>query len=202
MRAFMKILIFFCLSLNAVFVCGQSKYEQGFVVTNQNDTIYGSFRDRSPEPFGKIFKKVRKNGFWFFGKRYGPKDIQSYQIGSRIYESLWYDSYSNFLNVNYRSVPNYGQKVFMRLEVDGKVKLYWDEFRDPDSGYELEIPFFKKANSGEMVRVTQGVFGLKRKQLEVFFEDCPELVQKIRSRELTSPFEIAKFYNKWMVEEI
>lgn len=202
MRAYTVILIFFCLFANTVFVYSQSKYQQGFIVTNRNDTIYGQLRDRSEEPFGRIFKKVRKKSFWIFDKKYDPKDLKAYKIDSRIYESIWFDSYTNFLIVNYRSVPKMGRKVFMRLSVDGKVKLYWEEFRDPDSGYELEIPFFKKVNSSEMVRVTQGVFGLKRKRLMLFFEDCPDLVYKIQNRELNSPVEIANYYNNWHFEEI
>lgn len=125
-------------------VLGQSKYQNGYVVTNQNDTIYGQLRDRSPEPFGKIFKKVRMKGFLFLGKRYGPEDLMSYRIGNEIYESIWYDSYSEIFSVFHVSTQGRGNKVFMRLAVDGKLKLYLDEYRNPESGYTEEIPFFKK----------------------------------------------------------
>jgi hypothetical protein len=174
----------------------QSEYQNGYIVTNQNDTIYGQLRDRSPEPFGKIFKKVKMKGFWIFNKSYGPKEITFYQIGNRSYESIWYDSYSELFTVFHRSVTGKGEKVFMRLTANGKVNLYWDEFRDPDSGYELEIPFFRKANSTEMIRVTQGIFGFKKKHLANLFSDCPELVEKMYDGYFEVPEQIAAFYNQ------
>ncbi|WP_296618362.1 hypothetical protein [Marivirga sp.] len=176
-------------------VLGQSKYQNGFVVTIQNDTIYGQLRDRSPEPFGKIFDKVKMKGFWIFDKRYGPKDLNSYTTGNKVYESIWYDSYTKLFSVFHISTYGEGEKVFMRLSIDGNVKLYWDEFRDPDSGYEEAIPFFKKKNSKEMIRVTQGIFGFKKKHLANLFADCPELVVKMKHRFFETPEEMANFYN-------
>lgn len=178
---------------NSVF--GQSKYQNGYVVTNQSDTIYGQLIDRSPEPFGKIFKKVRMKGFWILGKKYGPKDLIAYKIGDDIYESIWYDSYSKIFSAFHVSTPGRGKKIFMRLAVDGKVKLYWEEYRDPDSGYTEEIPFFKKENSAEMIRVTQGILGFKKKYLANLFSDCPELIDKMVDNFFETPEEMAEFYN-------
>ncbi len=47
-----------------------------------------------------------------------------------------------------------------------------------------------------MVRVTQGIFGLKKNLLVEYFNDCPALVKKIRSGEFKEPYYIAKFYNQ------
>lgn len=190
------IALFTFLGIKTFSVLGQSKYQNGYVVTNHEDTIYGQLRDRSPEPFGKIFKKVKMKGFWIFNKSYGPKDIIYYKIGNRSYESLWFDSYTEIFSIFHRSVTGEGKKVFMRLAIDGKVKLYWDEYRDPDSGYELEIPFFRKANSTEMIRVTQGILGFKKKYLANLFSDCPELVNRINYNTFEIPEQIAQFYNK------
>ena len=57
------------------------------------------------------------------------------------------------------------------------------------------IDYFKRKDDDYMVRVTQGIFGLKKKRLAEYFKDCPELVQKIEFKELKRPFEIAQFYN-------
>ncbi|WP_340153744.1 hypothetical protein [uncultured Marivirga sp.] len=185
------------LMLSSVFsAVAQSEYQNGYIVTNQNDTIYGQLQDRSPEPFGKIYNKVKMKGYWIFNKKYGPKDIVFYQIGDLSYESIWYDSYTELFTVFHRSVPGQGKKVFMRLSVNGQVKLYWDEYRDPDSGYELEIPFLRKANSTEMVRVTQGIFGFKKKHLANLFSDCSELVEKMNDGYFEIPEEMADFYNQ------
>ena len=71
--------LFFILlfGFNGATLFSQSKYQNGYVVTTKNDTIYGQLRDRSPEPFGKIFTKVRMKGFWIFEGRFGPKDLNS-----------------------------------------------------------------------------------------------------------------------------
>jgi hypothetical protein len=195
MKSLFIFLIIIVLLLNSTTGFGQSKYQNGFVVTNQNDTIYGQLRDRSAEPFGKIFTKVRMKGFWIFERRFGPKDLNSYMIGNDIYESIWYDSYSELFSIFHISTVGKGKKVFMRLAIDGKVKLYWDEYRDPDSGYELEIPFFKKENSTEMIRVTQGILGFKEKYLANLFSDCPLLVNKMKDNFFESPEQMAVFYN-------
>jgi hypothetical protein len=134
-------------------------------------------------------------GFWIFEGRFGPKDLNSYLIGNDIYESIWYDSYSELFSIFHVSIPGRGEKVFMRLAVNGKVKLYWDEYRDPDSGYELEIPFFKKSNSKEMIRVTQGILGFKEKYLTNLFSDCPALIKQMENDFFETPEQMALFYN-------
>lgn len=184
------------LNTSGFYASGQSEYQNGYIVTNQKDTIYGQLKDRSPEPFGKIFNKVKMKGFWIFNKKYGPKDILSYQIGDKSYESIWYDSYTELFTIFHRSVPGKGEKVFMRLTTKGEVNLYWDEYRDPESGYKLEIPFFRKANSTEMIRATQGILGFKKKHLANLFSDCPELVEKMYDNYFKIPEEMAAFYNE------
>jgi hypothetical protein len=39
-----------------------------------------------------------------------------------------------------------------------------------------------------MVRVTQGIFGLKKNLLVEYFNDCPALVKKIRSGDFKEPY--------------
>lgn len=194
MKYLVVTLLIFGFYSNSVF--GQSKYQNGYVVTNQNDTIYGQLRDRSPEPFGRIFRKVRMKGFWIFEKRYSPYDLKSYKTEYYIYESIWYDSYSELFSVFHVSIAGQGKKVFMRLAVDGEVNLYWDEYRDPDSGYEEAIPFFRKENSEEMVRVTQGILGFKKKYLANLFADCPDLVNRMDEGFFKTPEEMANYYNE------
>ena len=191
------ILISLCLSLfsQANIILGQSKYEPGYIVTNANDTIYGQIRDRSPEPFGKIFNQVRMKGFWIFEKRYSPQDIISYTVRNNSYESLWFDSYQEFFSFYHISTAGRGEKVFMRLSVDGKLKLYWDEYRDADSGYDDSIPYFKKENSDVLVRVTQGILGFKKKKLSTLFSDCPDLLKCMYHGGFSSPEQMALFYN-------
>ena len=39
-------------------ISGQKHYEEGYVVLNKGDTITGLIKDRTPDPFGKLYKKM------------------------------------------------------------------------------------------------------------------------------------------------
>jgi hypothetical protein len=65
---------------------------------------------------------------------------------------------------------------------------------DDESSYLDYIPLFYREGSDEMVRVTQGVLGLKRNRLMEYFQDCPELVRAIDNRELNEIDEVYYFY--------
>ena len=60
----------------------QGFYVQGYVVTNNNDTLYGYVKDRDPAPYGSIYNKVRfkDNPKAFFAKKYSPDRITSYNV--------------------------------------------------------------------------------------------------------------------------
>jgi hypothetical protein len=45
-----------------------------------------------------------------------------------------------------------------------------------------------------MVRVTQGVLGLKRNKLIRYFSDCPDLVFAIQAKQLNDIDEVFDFY--------
>ena len=51
-------------------------------------------------------------------------------------------------------------------------------------------------NEGHFIRVTQGLFGLRKNRLREYFGDCPILIEKIETGELRAPLEIAAFYNQ------
>jgi hypothetical protein len=53
-----------------------------------------------------------------------------------------------------------------------------------------------------MVRVTQGIRGLKRKRLIEYFWDCPALVKAIEKKELNEIDEVYNFYLEHCSEDI
>ena len=71
--------------------------------------------------------------------------------------------------------------------------FHW-EYVDSESNYLDYTPLFYREGSDEMVRVTQGIRGLKRKRLIEYFWDCPELVQAIEKKELNEIHEVYNFY--------
>lgn len=71
------------------------------------------------------------------------------------------------------------------------------EYDDQESGYFDAVDLFKRDNETDLVRATQGIFGLKRKLLSAYLYDCQELVSKINSRDIRDPAEAVNFYNRW-----
>ena len=76
---FLTMLVFF---LGLTFEgAAQDDYQQGYVVTNTNDTLHGMVRDRKTGASGEIYDKIR---FKSKGrkKRLAPNDIQGYKIAT------------------------------------------------------------------------------------------------------------------------
>jgi len=176
---------------------GQKDYQSGYVITNNNDTLFGMVKDRKSAPFGKIYKKIRFRDKSIFTKKMGPDQIKGYIIGNNQFESLWIDVSGRFFRVNYLSVAGSGEKQFLKVIVKGYLTYYELEFVDQESGYFDEIPFYKRQNEPSLVRVTQGIFGLKKKRLSEYFHDCPDLVLKIQNEEMKDPVDVADYYNLW-----
>ena len=185
------ICLLFSLSVHA-----QKDYERGYIITNSNDTLVGLVKDRKQAPFGKLYKKVYfKNKHK--KKKYSPSQIKEYKQGYLVFESVWMDISSHLINEKYTSIPNRGEKEFLKVIEKGYLTYYQREFEYSDSDYIDQISLFKRADENFLVRVTQGVFGLKKKSLIAYFSDCPELVNKIENNELKTPIEIVRFYNSW-----
>jgi len=99
------------------------------------------------------------------------------------------------INEKYASIPNHGEREFLKVIEKGYLTYYQREFEYSD--YIDQIDLFKRDNEDYLVRVSQGVFGLRKKSLAAYFNDCPELVEKIKNNELKTAIEITRFYNSW-----
>lgn len=192
-RLFSVVLVFLFVSPNLIL--GQKHYEEGYVVLNNGDTIVGLVKDRTPDPFGKLYKKIRFKGK---GKsKYGPDEILSYKKGDALYETISLMDGQGFLSQDYTVTFDGRDPVFIRVVERGAVNHYLLEFQDADSGYFDHFSYFQKKDGRELVRTTQGIFGLRRKRLASFFNDCPPLANKILNKELKTSYEVATFYNTW-----
>lgn len=176
-------------------VSGQKGYESGYIITNSGDTISGIVKDRKPPPFGKIYKKIYFKAERSRKKKYGPHQIKGYKQGNRFFESMWLNVSYDFFKEKYTSSPNVGEQQFLKLIVQGYLSFYQLEFEDQESDYVDAVDLYKRSDEASLVRVTQGIFGLKKKKLAAYFQDCPELVRKIETGEMKDPVEIAYFYN-------
>ena len=190
------ILLFFLLTVIPLGLYAQRHYEPGYVVLTSGDTLYGKIKDRKPEPFGKIYKKIRfRDGGWF-AKKYVPSELMSYKAGERTYESSWLSYELSIFGSRLISVPGRGNKQFLRVLVKGPLNYYSLETEDHDSGYYRDIPYLKREDKREIVRATQGIFGLKRKLLAEYFDDCPAMVKALEEKEIRSVFEVVELYQR------
>ncbi len=187
----LPIYLLFSLSVHA-----QKDYEKGYIITNNNDTLVGLVKDRKQPPFGKLYNKVyfkKKHK----KKKYRPDQIIAYKQGSREFVSIWIDVSSNLINEKYTSIANQGEKEFLKVIEKGYLTYYQREFEYADSDYIEHVSLFKRKDQFFLVRVNQGMFGLRKNALTTYFIDCPELVDKIINSELKTPIEILRFYNSW-----
>jgi hypothetical protein len=180
-----KIIIVFFLFSKLLY--GQKNYEVGYIIAMNNDTLYGKIKDRKPEPFSKLYKKIRfKKENSFFPKYLGSNNIIAYKKGEKSYESIGIEKKSLMFKNQYSINPD-AKKTFVRVMHKGRLNYYHWEHSDQETISIDYIPFFHKNNENYMVRATQGVLGLKRQLLSDYFSDCPELSIKIKNKEIKSP---------------
>ena len=175
---------------------GQNGYSEGYIITNDNDTLSGFIKDRKKGTYEKLYKKIRFKGNNLFIKRISPRRIKTYYVDGSTFESVWLQQKGILFKESYISEPNRGEKVFLKLVQDGYLKLYHLEYTDDESSYVDYIELFKREDENYLIRATQGIFGLKKKVLSEYFQDCQELVEKINSKEIKYAFDAIQFYNE------
>jgi len=185
------------LLLVATSINAQADYEPGYIILNNNDTIYGSIRDRTDY---KLFDKIRFRQENRKTKRYSAYDIKGYKKGIYSFESLWYKEESEFFRFDYLNRKGYGKKVFLKVLVKGELSCYAKEYVDDDNFYFDYFELFKQNGENKFERATQGMFGLKKKRLTRYFFDCPNLVNKINNNSIKSPLDVVTYYNAFCGE--
>lgn len=87
--------------------------------------------------------------------------------------------------------------MIFELERTSHLNILLAYFLDDDMWLQ-SAPYFMKEDDDLIVRATQGVFGLKRKLLADYFAECPQLVELIQEKKITTPREVAIYYNEWV----
>jgi len=170
-------------------------YSQGYIINTEGETVEGWIKDRSTGTFLDLYKQIRfKPDDALIKRKYSPAEIQGYGFNDQHYESLPLQEESAFFKFRYYLDDSY-DRVFLRI-VSGNENLtyYHWEYVDGESNHLDYIPLFHRSGSNEMVRVTQGILGLKRNRLVEYFWDCPELVRAIETKELKEIHEVYNFY--------
>ncbi|GMN09201.1 hypothetical protein MTsPCn9_03430 [Croceitalea sp. MTPC9] len=189
------ILIFICTTGSA-----QKKgYNKGYIVNLDGDTILGWVKDRSTNTaFLEIYARIRFRAKKPRLKRkYGTDEILGYSYDNQYFESVPLKEETALFKFNYSVDPN-NEKVFLKRIVSNHLLTYYEqEFIDDDNSYLYAVPFLYKTNAKQMVRATQGMFGLKRKKLAAYFSDCPKFVERIKNKKLKTTQEIFEFYSNY-----
>lgn len=188
-------------------------YSAGYIINREGDTLKGWVKDRSTGPFEDLYGKIRfrPEQAWF-KKKFGPDEILGYGYGDKSFESVPIREESAFFKFRYYVDEAYGSVFLKVISRNDPLTYYHWEYIDGESNYVDHVPLFHKNYSPEMVRVTQGVLGLKRNRLMEYFQDCPLLVQAIETRELKEIMEVYSFYlthcldrkleGKWMMHQV
>ena len=103
---------------------------------------------------------------------------------------------SQFFNFRYYLDDAYNRVFLKVITWTDELTYYHWEYVDGESNYLDYIPLFHRPGSSEMVRVTQGILGLKRKKLAEYFRDCPELVQALEQKQLSQIDQVFSFYTE------
>ena len=177
-------------------------YSQGYIINSEGETIEGWVKDRSTGTFIELYTRIRfnadKKGY---KKRYGASEIQGYGYNNQHFESMPLIEESAFFNFRYYLDDSY-DRVFLKVITwtDDLTYYHW-EYVDSESNYLDYTPLFHRPGSSEMVRVTQGILGLKRKKLMEYFRDCPTLVQALEQKQLSQIDQVFTFYTERCVSE-
>jgi hypothetical protein len=170
-------------------------YSQGYIINSEGNTVEGWVKDRSSGSFFDLYKRIRfKAEGALLKRKYSPDEILGYGINNQHFESVALIEESAFFKFKYY-LHEGNDRIFLKLisSNDDLTYYHW-EYVDGDSNYLDYIPLFYRSGSNEMVRVTQGSLGLKRKRLVEYFWDCPDLVVAIEKKKLKEIHEVYNFY--------
>lgn len=176
----------------------QKGFSNGYIITNENDTLFGKIKDRKHGTFETIYKKVRWKGDDGKKFKFDAYDVNGYNVDGAEYVSMWFTETTIFLSFSSFSNPNEGKKIFFLRAYSGYLSYYFIEY--VEDGRIEKRGYFKRADENELVFVRTGLFGINKKRLISYFNDCEELQSMIESKKITNPYEILEFYNNWKKE--
>ncbi len=158
----------------------KKSFQEGYIIALNGDTIPGLVKDRSPEPFVSLYNKIRfREAGRSRTKKYGPNDILGYGYQGQHFLSMLFREESTFFKFRYYT-DEAAPHVFLKVIHQSEGLIYFEYlFVHDDNSYLDAFPLFYRPGDPEMVRVTQGLFGFKKKQLAAYFPNCPALTKAL-----------------------
>lgn len=203
-----KLMTFLLLCLTLLFnqLSGQTfksqfNYTKGSVTLKNGTILHGEVANIKHGFRDKLLNCVKiKSSGKSFAKKYHPRKISGYSMGDRQFVS-WRVKRNNALFKEMYSIHTGNEYKIFELQMEGHLSIYLEYFIDEDLHIRT-VPFFLKKNELLMVRATQGLFGLKKNLLLDYFVDCAPLIQLIKEKKVTTPEEVAIFYNNYKEEQL
>jgi len=178
------------------FAQGQNNnYVKGYVIDLNQDTIQGFVKLNKIGLASTSSSRVKfKSDQFIFSKRYSPNQILGYGFDNEHFVSLAISTRLRpFKTV--QVIDESVERQFLRVvKRSDKLTYYESFFTDEDNDDLNRVPYFHIPYRPEMVRVTQGIFGLKKNRLSEYFEHCPELVEAINGKKITEPIQVYNYY--------
>ena len=111
-QVFILFIAFFLISLQ---IYSNNGFEDGYIITNATDTLYGQIKDRKLGTFSKLYTKIIFKNKKGRKKKYGAKDIIAYKRGGDEFVSLWFLENPYFFDLRATSVEGKGKILFLSL---------------------------------------------------------------------------------------
>jgi hypothetical protein len=175
----------------------QDKDQGDYIVLHVGDTLFGKVQYINETPVrDEFYKKVRLTTDDGKRKKYSRNKISAFRVNGFSYESFWLSQSSTkitFVNPQY-DIDSKGEQYFLKVLGKGKLGHYELEWIDQENTGLLSMTLLKKEKDPFFIRADQGLLGLKRKALQDYFSDCPQLSEKINQKQLNEVRLIVDFY--------
>ncbi|MEN1784190.1 MAG: hypothetical protein AAGF77_03535 [Bacteroidota bacterium] len=172
-----------------------------YLVLRTGDTLYGKVGYiREDKPNSGFFKKIRLTTTTGKRKKIKREAIACFKAKGFYYEGFWLRQ-SSGINSLFRPryyIDNYeGTFDFLRVVTKGALSHYELEWFDQGNSTLWSMALLKKEGDSYFIRADQGLFGLKRKTLTQYFQDCSELSTALSQKKIKEVYEVIDFYNDY-----
>ncbi|WP_047415704.1 hypothetical protein [Cellulophaga sp. Hel_I_12] len=176
----------------------QEKQSGDYIVNIEGDTLFGKVQHLNKKNVNpKYYKKIRWTNQQGQRRKFNRKDVLAFSVDHQIFEGFWLKPSSQnglFGTFTYTIDPKKKERYFLKTLHRGSLNHYELGWWEQGESLFLTLELFKKKEDMFLIRVDQGVLGLKRKSLIHYFQECPQLVEKIKNKVLKNSSEIVSFY--------
>jgi hypothetical protein len=186
--------LFFLMSFNFF---GQETSNQNYLVLQNGDTLVGEIqRIKRKRNSIKFLKKLHYKSDSGKKTKYSYDQITGFTIGEDIYRKYNLEQVSDLRIIKsyYRFVPYGGEETFLRVWLEGPLSHYEYEWIDGSDDELSRFSLLKLENSETLIKITQGLFGTRKKVLMDYFDSCPAMQEMINQSGSITAQEIVHFY--------